>query len=67
MDLNSAGASELLQLGLQQEAVDRILDSRPFRNKMELVSRRVVTADVYEIVKNKVAIANANEAIKVAS
>lgn len=67
IDLNTADTSTLLQLGLEPETVERVLENRPFRHKLELVSRKVVTEDDYEAVKEKVAIANANEAIKIAN
>ena len=65
IDLNTADIPDLLGLGLEAEAADRIVENRPFRNKMELVARRILPQEVYETIKEKVAIANANEAVKI--
>ncbi len=65
-DLNEAAVSELAQLGLDEEMAGRVVENRPFRNKLELLSRRVIPEQFYEIIKNKVAVAKANETIKIA-
>jgi DNA uptake protein ComE-like DNA-binding protein len=66
LDLNVTGVSDLLELGVEAEMADRIIENRPFRNKLELLSRRIVTEEVYERIKDRVAVANANDAIKIA-
>jgi hypothetical protein len=66
LDLNVTGVSDLLELGVEAEMADRIVENRPFRNKLELLSRRIVTEEVYERIKDRVAVANANDAIKIA-
>lgn len=66
VDLNSADISRLAQLGLNQEMAERVIENRPFRNKLELLSRRVLAEEMYEEIKDKVAVANANEPVKIA-
>ncbi|HZQ24241.1 MAG TPA: hypothetical protein VFA89_15740 [Terriglobales bacterium] len=65
-DLNSAGVAELRQLGLGDENIDRVIENRPYRNKLDLVSRMIVPEEVYETIKDKIAVANADESVKVA-
>lgn len=66
IDLNQAHPEQLLQLGLNSESVDRLIENRPYRNKLELLSRIVVTEDVYELIKDNVSVKNADEPVKVA-
>jgi hypothetical protein len=66
VDINIADASQLLDLGLPREAVDRLIENRPYRNKMELVSRMVLTEELYTTVRDRVAVAEAHSPIKVA-
>ena len=42
LDLNTASHEEFLQLGLDGEMSDRILENRPYRNKLDLLSRMVI-------------------------
>src|ERR1700730_9514426 len=39
LDLNTASHDDFLKLGVNGEMSDRILDSRPYRNKLDLLSR----------------------------
>jgi hypothetical protein len=39
LDLNTTSPSEFLRLGLDGETSERIVDNRPYRNKMDLLSR----------------------------
>jgi hypothetical protein len=65
-DLNSTDLAGLLDLGIEPEMAERIIENRPFRSKLELLSRRIIAEEVYEKIKDRVAVANANEAIKIA-
>jgi len=56
----------LEQLGLDTESVNRLIENRPYRNKGELLSRMVVPQEVYAAIKDKIAVANAQEPFKVA-
>jgi len=43
------------------------VESRPYRSKLELVSRVMLPNAIYEGVKNRVSVINSNEPVKVAS
>ena len=66
LDLNRVQPEQLLDLGLDSESVDRVIENRPYRNKLELLSRIIVTEDVYDLIKDKISVYNAGEAVKVA-
>lgn len=66
LDLNAATFDDLKGLGLNKDTVDRIVDNRPYRNKLELVSRMVVSQPDYQAIKSRVGIAGATEPVKVA-
>ena len=66
LDLNTAGADELRNLGLDSEAVDRIVEHRPYRNKLDLVSQLVLPREEYERIKYMIKVTRAAEPVKVA-
>jgi hypothetical protein len=66
IDLNSASADQLTQLGLSAETQERLIENRPYRTKLELVSRMVVSPDEYATIKDRVSVAEANESVKIA-
>jgi hypothetical protein len=66
-DLNSAHLEELGNLGLDEAAAERLIENRPYRNKLELVSRMVLPQQIYDSIKSKIAIAGASEPIKIAT
>jgi hypothetical protein len=66
IDLNSANADQLTKLGLSAEIQERLIDNRPYRNKLELISRMVLSQDEYAAIKDRVSVAEANESVKVA-
>ena len=66
VDLNSCTASELLELGLDQDSVDRVLENRPYRNKLELVSRMILGEGMYQDIHHQIGIERPNEPVKVA-
>ena len=66
IDLNSANADQLTKLGLSTEIQERLIDNRPYRNKLELLSRMVLSQDEYTAIKDKVSVAEANESVKIA-
>jgi hypothetical protein len=66
IDLNSASADQLTELGLSVEAQARLIENRPYRTKLELVSRMVLSPDEYATIKDKVSVAEANESVKIA-
>jgi hypothetical protein len=66
IDLNSANADQLTNLGLSVEAQERLIDNRPYRNKLELVSRMILSQDEYAAIRDRVSVAEANESVKIA-
>jgi hypothetical protein len=66
IDLNSANADQLKNVGLSPETQERLIDNRPYRNKLELVSRMVLSQDEYAVIKDRVSVAKANESVKIA-
>jgi hypothetical protein len=66
IDLNDASAEQIGQLGISAESLERLLENRPYRNKLELVSRMVISQDEYSAIKDKVSVAEAGEAVKIA-
>jgi len=69
LDLNDCSREELLVIGLSEDYADRVMENRPYRNRLDLISRMVVPEDVYETMKHSVRVddQDANEPIKVAS
>ena len=55
-DLNDAGRDELEKLGLDTVAVDRIVENRPYRNKLELVSRMIIPENLYGEIRHRIGI-----------
>jgi hypothetical protein len=65
-DLNQADRAHLLDLGLDAQSVERLIENRPYRSKLELVSRMVLAEELYAEIKDKIAVSNARESFKVA-
>jgi hypothetical protein len=65
-DLNAADTAQLHELGLDPQSIERLIDNRPYRSKLELVSRMVLAEEVYAAIKDKVAVADGREPVKVA-
>jgi len=66
IDLNDAAVDQLKDLNLAQESIDRLIENRPYRSKLELVSRMVLTEPEYETIREKVAVAEGREPVKIA-
>ena len=66
-DINEADSVQLKELGLDQQSLERLIENRPYRNKLELVSRMILTEDTYARLKEKIAVAKGREPVKVAS
>jgi hypothetical protein len=66
LDLNTADAEKLAGLGMSAESLERLLENRPYRNKLELVSRMVLSQHEYSAIKDRVSVAEAREAVKIA-
>lgn len=65
-DLNEANDAQLRELGLDPQSMERLIENRPYRSKLELVSRMVLAEEVYAAIKDKVAVADGREPVKVA-
>jgi hypothetical protein len=66
IDLNAAASQEIAELGISPQSLERLLENRPYRNKLELVSRMVLSPEEYSSIKDKVSVAKAGEAVKIA-
>jgi DNA uptake protein ComE-like DNA-binding protein len=66
LDLNTASQEEFLRLGLDNDMTDRIVENRPYRNKLDLLSRMVIPEQAYSVIRDLVGVARATESIKVA-
>lgn len=66
IDLNGASVEQMGELGISVESLGRLLENRPYRNKLELVSRMVLSQEEYSAIKDKVSVAEAGEPVKTA-
>jgi hypothetical protein len=66
VDLNAADADQMGGLGMSTESLERLLENRPYRSKLELVSRMILSQDEYSAIKDKVSVSEAREAVKIA-
>src|SRR3954454_15812003 len=69
LDLNNASEEELQELsGIGPALSARIMENRPYRNKLELVSRMVIPEATYDRIKDQIAFSDdsAEEPIQVA-
>ncbi len=67
LDLNECSIEQLQRIGVDNILANRIIENRPYRNKLELVSRVMLPAGVYASIKRRVTVAGAGEPVKVAS
>jgi hypothetical protein len=66
IDLNDSTPEQLKDLKLTPESVDRLIENRPYRSKLELVSRMVLSEAEYETIRQKVGVAEGREPVKIA-
>lgn len=68
-DLNSCSREDLMGLGLSEDLANRVVENRPYRNKLDLISRLVIPEDAYNTIKQKVGVEDgtSDEPIRVAS
>ena len=59
LDVNKASKEQLVSLpGMSTEAAERIIDGRPYSSASELVSRRVISQQEYDKIKDQVTAKN---------
>ena len=57
VNLNSASKSQLLSLpGIDAKSANRIISGRPYRDKADLESRNIVSADEYQRIQDHVTV-----------
>ena len=66
IDLNDAEPAQLEELNLNRESFERLIESRPYRSKLELVSRMVLSQAEYETIKEKIGVSEVREPVKIA-
>jgi hypothetical protein len=66
IDLNDSTPDQLKSLNLTPESVERLIENRPYRSKLELVSRMVLTEAEYEMIREKVGVAEGRAPVKIA-
>ena len=69
IDLNTATTENLTALGLDAEAVDRIVENRPYRRKLELLERFILAKPDYDLIRQRISTdrSHANDGVRVAS
>jgi hypothetical protein len=67
LDLNTACPDDFLALGLDSLTVNQIVENRPYRNKLDLLSRMILPESSYNQLRHRVGVAEATEPIKVGS
>ena len=67
LDLNTASPDDFLGLGLDSLTVNQIVENRPYRNKLDLLSRMVMPESSYHQIRHQVGVAEATEPIRVGS
>ncbi|HKR82780.1 MAG TPA: hypothetical protein VJS37_01325 [Terriglobales bacterium] len=65
-DLNRGDASDLRSLGLSQALADRVIENRPYRSKLELVSRLILPEAEYNAIRDRIVAGGGRDPIKVA-
>jgi hypothetical protein len=66
VDINLAGAEQLSALGLDDRAIQRLIENRPYRHKLELVSRLVLPRTLYGRIRHRIGIRQRRIPAKVA-
>jgi DNA uptake protein ComE-like DNA-binding protein len=55
VDINAAGKDQLMTLpGIRAQAADRIIAGRPYNDKSELVSRRILAQNEYHNIQDRI-------------
>lgn len=55
VNINTASKNLLMTLpGIDDSLAQRIIDKRPYKNKEELKTKKIMPADLYEKIKNRI-------------
>jgi hypothetical protein len=66
IDLNDSEPDQLKELNLTPASIERLIENRPYRSKLELVSRMILAEAEYEAIREKVGVAQGREPVKIA-
>jgi hypothetical protein len=66
VDLNDSNLEQLKNLNLTPESIQRLIENRPYRSKLELVSRMILSEAEYEAIKEQVGVAEGRAPVKIA-
>lgn len=66
IDLNDSEPDQLKELNLTPASIERLIENRPYRSKLELVSRMILAEPEYEAIREKVGVAQGREPVKIA-
>src|SRR3954463_3196956 len=65
VDINEASREDLEHLGISdRDLMDRVVEGRPYRNKLDLLARMIVPQEVYDMIKDHIDIARPDEDVK---
>lgn len=70
IDLNGCSREELMGVpGLTEPLVDRIVENRPYRHRLDLVARMVIPSGIYQTIRDRVDVTESahDRAVNVAS
>ncbi len=67
VDINRGSAEDFERIGIHdRQMVDRLVEGRPYRNKMDLLTRMILPQEVYDTIKHHIEVGGRDEAVKVA-
>jgi hypothetical protein len=66
IDLNDSNPEQLEKLNLTPESLQRLIENRPYRSKLELVSRMILSEAEYESIREEVGVAEGRAPVKIA-
>lgn len=68
VDLNTCSRVSLTALGLTEQEADKIIEARPYRSKLDLVSQYIIPQEDYVLIKSYIGVnlGKAREDVRVA-
>ena len=52
VDINAAPEADIVSIGIERAAAKKIIEGRPWRSKRDLLTKQVLTKDLYEKFKD---------------